>query len=130
MTEPRFLGVERVLRIHESQFEAKGGSPGVRDMGLLESAIAMPRAGFGGEYLHTDLHEMGAAYLFHIVKNHPFIDGNKRTGMVCALVFLRLNGVVIDAPDRKLEDLVVAVAEGTVAKSAIAEFLRRYAKTA
>jgi len=125
---PRFLTIERVLRIHESQFVTKGGSPGLRDMGLLESALAMPRAGFGGEYLHSDLFEMGAAYLFHVAKNHPFVDGNKRTALVTALVFLEMNGVRVEAPDRALEDLVVGVADGSVPKSAVAEFLRKHAQ--
>ena len=128
MSEIRFLSLENVLRIHESQFAQKGGSPGLRDIGLLELALAMPRAGFGGEYLHSDLFEMAAAYLFHIAKNHPFVDGNKRTALVSALVFLDLNGVRAEAPDRALEDLVVGVADGTVPKSAVAEFLRRHGK--
>ena len=128
MSGPRFLSLEDVLRIHATQFAEEGGSPGLRDVGLLESALAMPRAGFGGEYLHPDLHEMAAAYLFHVAKNHPFVDGNKRTALVSALVFLELNGVRVDAPDRAIEDLVVGVAEGLVPKSAVAEFLRRHGK--
>ena len=78
--EPRFLSVADVLGFHEDQLANYGGAPGVRDMGLLESAVAMPMAGFGDQYLHADLFEMAAAYLYHIVCNHPFVDGNKRTG--------------------------------------------------
>ncbi|MBI3855807.1 MAG: Fic family protein, partial [Planctomycetes bacterium] len=73
-----FLSTESVQRIHEDQIQRYGGSLGIRDMGLLESAVAMPQAGSGGQYFHTDLYEMAAAYLFHLVKNHPFVDGNKR----------------------------------------------------
>jgi len=72
----RFLTVEEVLVLHEMQIERYGGSRGIRDRGLLESAVAMPQASFGGEYVHATLHEMAAAYAFHIAENQPFIDGN------------------------------------------------------
>ena len=74
---PIFLGLDEVIEIHRDQIERYGGHPGVRDMGLLQSAIAMPQASHGGKYLHADLFEMAAAYLFHIVQNHPFVDANK-----------------------------------------------------
>jgi death-on-curing protein len=93
-----FLSLEDVLTLHADQVALYGGDHGVRDLGLLESAIAQPQATFGGEFLHKDLFEMAAAYLFHIVQNHPFLDGNKRTGAVAAMVFLDLNGVEITAP--------------------------------
>ncbi len=73
--QPDFLRIEDVLRIHEDQIERYGGSPGLRDSGLLTSAVETPRAAFGGQVLHGDLFEMAAAYLFHIVQNHPFVDG-------------------------------------------------------
>jgi len=92
-----FLSVEDVLELHANQVDLYGGEHGVRDMGLLESAAAQAQAGFGGEYLHTGIFEMASAYLFHIVQNHPFIDGNKRAGAVAALVFLDINHVEIDA---------------------------------
>jgi death on curing protein len=76
---PRFLDLVEVLEIHQSRIDRYGGSPGVRDLGLLQSAVAQSSAGFGGEFLHSDLYEMAAAYLFHVARNHPFIDGNKRT---------------------------------------------------
>jgi death on curing protein len=80
---PRFLDLVEVLEIHESRIELYGGRPGVRDLGLLQSALAQPSAGFGGEYLHGNLYEMAAAYLFHVSRNHPFVDGNKRTALAC-----------------------------------------------
>lgn len=126
--EPVFLTVPMVLRIHEDQIQRYGGSPGVRDMGLLESAVAMPQAGFGGQYLHTDIFEMAAATLFHIVKNHPFVDGNKRAGAMAAYAFLGLNGTGLDAPETAFGDLVLAVAEGKASKSAVAEFFRKHAR--
>lgn len=82
----------------------------------------MPAAGFGGRYVHTDLYEMASAYLFHIVQNHPFVDGNKRTGAVAALVFLALNGIEIDADEEALEKMVLAVADSQAGKSTAGEF--------
>lgn len=121
---PTFLSLEEVIEIHADQIERYGGSPGVRDLGLLESAAAMPQASFGGQYLYTDLFEMAAAYLFHIVQNHPFVDGNKRVGAVAALVFLRLNGLRIDVPNVVLAEVVLDVARGKIGKGAVAEFFR------
>jgi len=123
---PDFLSLAEVLEIHRDQIERYGGKTGIRDLGLLQSALAMPAAGFGGRYLHGDLFEMAAAYLFHIVRNHPFVDGNKRTGAVAALVFLSLNGMEIEASEDIFEQTVRAVAEGKMDKSAIAGFFREH----
>jgi len=123
---PVFLSLAEVLEIHQDQIERYGGESGLRDLGLLHSALAMPAAGTGGGYVHEDLFEMAAAYLFHIVRNHPFVDGNKRTGAVAALVFLVLNGVEADAEEEEFEQAVVAVAEGRWGKSALTEFLRKH----
>ena len=82
MTEPVFLGLDEVLEIHNDQIKRYGGDTGIRDIDLLKSAIAMPAAGFGGDYFHTDIYEMAAACLFYIIRNHPFIDGNGRTGKI------------------------------------------------
>ena len=123
-TMPQFLKLQRVLQIHESQIELFGGSSGIRDMGLLESALAMPQASFGGTFMHGDLYAMAAAYLFHIVRNHPFLDGNKRTGMAVALIFLTLNGIDHDIEDTALESLVLSVACGETDKEEIAAFFR------
>ena len=98
MTEPVFLDVEDVLLIHEEQLAKYGGAPGLRDAGLLESAVAMPRASAGGEFAHSDLFAMAAAYAFHVAQNQPFVDGNKRTGLLAAIVFLDLNSVAIADP--------------------------------
>lgn len=97
-----------------------GGSGGVRDPILLDSAIAQPRATFGGEYLHGDLFLMASAYLYHIVKNHPFVDGNKRAGLAAALVFLDLNGHPVDRPTMALYELTDGVASGLIEKTAAA----------
>ena len=93
-------------------------------MGLLQSAIAMPSASFGGQFLHSDLFEMAAAYLFHITQNHPFIDANKRVGAVSAIVFLALNDIELDAKEVEFEKMVLQVAEGKSGKETVATFLR------
>ncbi len=122
---PVFLGLAEVLEIHRDQIERYGDHPGLRDLGLLQSALAMPAADIGGRYLHSDLIEMAAAYLFHIVQNHPFLDGNKRTGAVAAIVFLSMSGIELEADEPQLEKMVRDVAQGRAGKSAVADFLRK-----
>jgi death-on-curing protein len=122
--EPEFLGIEEILQIHQDHITRDVGSPGVRDLGLLQSAVAMPMAQFGGEYLHRDLFEMAAAYLFHIVQNHPFVDANKRTGAATADIFLTLNGIDLCAEEKAFESIVLSVAEGKTDKSKLTQFLR------
>lgn len=124
MREPVFLGLDEVLEIHNDQIKRYGGIPGARDIGLLKSAIAMPAACFGGDYLHTDIYEMAAAYLYHIVRNHPFVDGNKRTGAVASVVFLLMNGIEVNAEEGSFERMVLSAAEGKIDKAAIAQFFR------
>ncbi len=123
-----FLQMSDVLLLHSDQIDLYGGEHGLRDAGLLESAVAQPQAAAGGAYLHSDVFEMAAAYLFHIVQNHPFLDGNKRTGAVAALVFLDLNGIEINASKGSLYDLTLSVATGRAGKTEIAEFLRSSAQ--
>src|SRR5271169_2044498 len=115
------------MRTHRSLIEAYGGSDGVRDVGLLHSAIAMPQASFGGQFLHNDVYEMAAAYLYHIVQNHPFIDGNKRTGAASALIFLALNAIELQGDEEGLVELTLAVAQGQAGKQQIADFFRKIA---
>lgn len=124
MDHIEFLGLDDILEIHRDQIDHYGGSLGIRETGLLQSAVAMPAAGFGDQYLHQDIFEMAAAYLFHITQNHPFVDGNKRTGTVAALVFLEMNGVELDADEDRLENLVRSVAMGKADKATAAAFLR------
>ena len=128
MTEPIFLGLDEVIEIHNDQIKRYGGRAGIRDLELLKSATAMPAVGFGGDYLHTDIYEMAAAYLFHIVRNHPFIDGNKRTGAVASIVFLMMNGIEIHADEDAFEKMVLSVAEGIVNKAEITGFFRSNAE--
>lgn len=99
---------------------------GLRDIGLLDSARAQAEAQFGGRYLHLDLFEMAAAYLYHIVQNHPFIDGNKRVGLEAALVFLEINGLSLNVTDDQLIDLTLRTAQSLVSKTEIANFFRAH----
>ncbi len=122
----QFLGLQEVLEIHRDQVTRYGGTAGIRDLDLLKSALGMPGATFNGEFLHTDVYEMAAAYLFHLVRNHPFLDGNKRVGAVAALVFLTLNGHDFQAPEDNLAETVLAVARGEIGKSEVTVFLRRW----
>lgn len=126
---PKFLEVAEVLEIHHDQIERYGGLHGLRDVGLLESALAMPRAGVGGEYFHTDVFEMAAAYIFHLVKNHPFLDGNKRVGAAAGIVFLLTNEVDVRMTDNELVVLILSVAEEKRSKSEVAAFLKKHARS-
>jgi death on curing protein len=122
---PIFLTLGHVLRLHARQIDKFGGSEGIREIGLVESAVAQPRQAFGGEYLHKGLPEMAAAYLVHLVKNHGFIDGNKRVGAAAALTFLELNGIDTDDIDvDEMESLVLKVADRTAGKAAAVSFFR------
>ena len=121
METPRFLTLAEVLSILHDQTTRYGGELGVRDLGLVSSAIAVPHASFGGQSLHSDLFEMAAAYAFHLCQNHPFIDGNKRVALASALVFLDLNGVQLSDPEGKLYALMMAVARGEKSKPEIAQ---------
>ena len=120
-----FIDIDVIQHIHQSQIEQFGGEPGVRDVGLLDSAVAMPKAMFGGVFLHEDIYEMAAAYLYHIVQNHPFFDGNKRTGTAVAIEFLKLNGLKFLLDKEALIDMVLEVAQGRLKKAQIAEFFRQ-----
>lgn len=95
---------------------------------MLESAVAKPQAALGGQFLHADFLEMAAAYMFHIVQNHPFLDGKRRTGAASALVFLDLNGIEFDAPKGSVYDITLAVASDSAGKPEAADFLRCYAR--
>lgn len=125
--EPVFLEAGEIVELHRILIERYGGLEGLRDPGMLESAIAMPQAGFGSDYFHKDLFEMAAAYLYHLVMNHPFADGNKRIGLAAAITFLKMNGVALVADNTEVEALVLRVASGEADKADIARFLRAYA---
>ena len=126
--DPHFLRLSEIVEIHQDQVMRYGGASGIRDVDLLKSALAMPEATCGGEFLHAGIFEMAAAYLFHLVKNHPFVDGNKRVGAVSALVFLALNGYDFHAPEEDFAEMVLSVAQGELGKADVAVFLRRWSR--
>lgn len=118
------LTVDIVKEIHEAVLAEFGGSGGIRDEGLLHSAVAAPQATFGGESPFADLPEVAAAYLFYICRNHPFVDGNKRAAMTSAIVFLRLNGIEPMPDSDKWEGLVLDVASSQLDRDATTKRLK------
>jgi len=127
---PVFLTMNQVFAAHKSLIETYGGTDGIREVGLLESALAMPMAAYGEDYLHADIFEMAAAYLYHITQNHPFLDGNKRTGAASALIFLALNDIELEADEDGLIDITLKVATGKADKPEIASFFRSISHSA
>jgi death on curing protein len=119
------LTVEIVREIHAETIAKFGGSDGVREMALLESAVAAPHATFGGQSPYKDLAEVAAAYLFYLCQNHPFIDGNKRTALGACIVFLRLNGVEPQTDGPQWEELTLAVAASAIDRDEATVRLRK-----
>ena len=124
MNPPIFLTLAEIIDIHSNQIKLYGGQNGTRDIGLLQSALAQPEASFAGQWLHEDIFLMAAAYAFHICQNHPFFDGNKRTALASALVFLELNGISLDDPKGKLLEAMLNIAKGTFSKQQFAQVLK------
>ena len=127
-TEFRFLSVDDVIELHEMQLESYGGATGVRASDLLESAVMMPQASFGGQFVHADVFTMAAAYAFHIAENQPFVDGNKRTALAAALVFLDWQHFEIDDTDDELYDAMIGLALKKIDKNGFATLFRGLAK--
>jgi death-on-curing protein len=115
-----------VLSLHADQIRRYGGRDGIRDVGLLSAAVAVPAATFAGRYLHHTLADMAAAYLFHLAQDHAFVDGNKRVALAAALTFLWLNGVRIEAGEDELTEIVLGVATGRVGKAELAVFFTQH----
>ncbi len=125
----KFLSLEAVLVIHLDQLKHFGGMPGVRDPGLLESAVMNPQSTMGGEFLYEDVIGMAAAYMAGLVRNHPFLDGNKRVGLVAGLTFLIINGYPAPKIDKpQLEDMILRLAAGLATRDDVDEFLRQQLK--
>jgi death-on-curing protein len=125
VADPLFLTLAEVIEIHADQIHRYGGQDGLRYMHVLQSALAQPEASFAGEWLHKDLYEMAAAYAYHLCQNHSFIDGNKRTALASALVFLELNGIAILDPRGRLENAMIRIASGKMSKADFAKLLRK-----
>lgn len=122
----RALTVEQVLFLHARLVEETGGAHGVRDLSLLESAVARPWATFGGRDLYPDLFSKAAALMDSLIHNHPFIDGNKRTGIAAAALFLRQNGHHLTATSEELEEFTLRVAESRPSIAEIAAWLHAH----
>lgn len=121
------LDTEAVLAIHAEVLAAHGGGAGIRDKALLESAVAAPRASYAGEPLITNVIELGAAYLFYLCRNHPFVDGNKRTALAACLVFLQINDALPDPdlPGRDIDDWEALVMDVAASREDRAGLSRR-----
>jgi death-on-curing protein len=119
--DPEFLDLEDVFELHADSIAHYGGDIGVRDRGLIESAVAVPRQSFGGEYLHKTLFEMAAAYAFHIAESQGFVDGNKRAGLASATAFLAMNGHDLIEQDERLYTAMIAISARKLDKLGLAQ---------
>ena len=122
------LTVEMLLEIHAEAIQQFGGADGVRDLALLESAVAAPQASFGGQSPYADIPEVAAAYLFYLCQNHPFVDGNKRAALGACLVFLRLNDLTPQADGPAWEELTMSVASSQLDREQTTQRLRKLLK--
>ena len=122
------LTIDVVREIHEEALKRFGGLKGVRNENLLTSAVLTPQSSFGGKSPYTDLIDIAAAYLFYICRNHPFLDGNKRTAMMAAIVFLRLNGIDPAPDSERWERLMLDLAASKIDRQETAERLRKLVK--
>ena len=126
----RHLSLAEVIELHRMVIEQAGGLPGLRDLGALESAVAQPRMTFGGTDLYPSLVEKSAALCFSLVKNHPFVDGNKRVGHAAMETLLVLNGFEIDASTDEQEQVVLALAAGQLSREDLVGWLRKHVREA
>ena len=122
----KYLSPHQVLFLHARLIEETGGSHGVRDMGLLLSALGRPQATFEGQDLYPTIYQKAAAMSDAMINNHPFVDGNKRTGIGAAVLFLSLNGYVLSASNQELLDLTMEIAQKKTAIETIANWFERH----
>lgn len=121
-----YLTLEEVLAVHDNQIETYGGSHGIRDLGLLESALARPQSSFAGEDLYPDIFHKAAVFMQSIILNHPFLDGNKRTGTVATARFLFINEHNIEISEKLLVKLALKVAAKKITIEQLAKWLKKY----
>jgi len=123
-----YLTVDQAIKAQFRLVQEHGGVIGIRDVGLLTSAMEMPKIAYNGQDVHVTIFHKAAAYLFHLIKNHPFIDGNKRTGAFLAILFLRLNNVQLLINQKQYETLVIGIAAGLISKAQISLFFEKSQK--
>lgn len=128
MNEPIWLGIELIERLHDRQLAEHGGPAGVRDRGMLESALGRAQQKFLYGGIDVDLPGLAAAYAFGLARNHPFVDGNKRTAAVACELFLELNGYLLVASDEDLYPVFVALAASELEEDQLAQWLRRHSR--
>jgi len=131
--EPKFISLGEAIQIHnhhiQKQIEdGEGGSQEIADLGLLKSAIAQPQIGSKEGFLYKNLFEMAATYAFHIIKNHPFVDANKRTGMTCAIAFLEENGYQMTANSDQLYETATGIANNLIRKEEVVRFFQEHSR--
>lgn len=123
----KFLTAEQILFIHARLIDETGGSHGVRDLSMLLSAAGRPQATYGGRDLYPDIFDKASALMDSLIRNHPFLDGNKRTGVAAAVLFLRINGYQFDCPEAELVSFAIRVAESKHGSNEIAAWLKVHA---
>ncbi|NOZ93463.1 MAG: type II toxin-antitoxin system death-on-curing family toxin [Acidobacteria bacterium] len=128
MEEPTWIRTDVVLAIHNRQLAEHGGAPGIRNQGLIDSSLAAPRNRW--LYQRCCIEELGACYAFHLVRNHPFIDGNKRTAFVCMRLFLKLNGLDIDADPKEKIRIMIELSAGKTGLSDLALWIKARSRQA
>ncbi|HBS48212.1 TPA: type II toxin-antitoxin system death-on-curing family toxin [Candidatus Dependentiae bacterium] len=121
----KFLQAKEILEIHKNIIETYGGALGIRSNHLFLSAIAQPEFKIQNKYVHKNIYLMTAAYLFHLIKNHPFVDGNKRTSVASALLFLTINKTKINITEKQLTELSLKTATTKITKEKIAAILKK-----
>ena len=122
----KFLKVAQVLFIHDQMVKKFGGSHGIRDLGLVESAVVRPQATFDGQYLYNSIFEKGAALLQSLLKNHPFVDGNKRTALTSSAIFLKQNGYKLTNAHKEEVEFAIRVDNGNLTVEQISKWLKMH----
>ena len=122
----RFIPNGIVATIHSDLLQRYGGRPGLRDPGLLDSALAHPKMTVGGKFVHKTLFDKAAAYGFHVCKNHPFVDGNKRVAFVLTDIFLQKNGWEITANEEEAYSMMMSLAAGKLSKAHLCQWLKEH----
>jgi death-on-curing protein len=121
----QYLPIEQVIHIHDSLVDKFGGLKGIRDRSLLESSVANPMTCVFGQEMYPTIFDKASCYLFSISRNHPFLDGNKRTASMSSIIFLRTNGKIVNYQENEFLEFVVLVAEGKQSREQISSYLRK-----